>query len=71
MISAKNCTNPESFSGFGRGRRIDWRNPMDLPYNCVGKSYLINRDNDYIVTINIISIVDKYCHLCSHGQKKN
>jgi hypothetical protein len=23
MISAKNSTNPESFSGFGRGRQID------------------------------------------------
>jgi hypothetical protein len=31
MISAKNSTNPESFTEFGRGRRIDWRDPMDTP----------------------------------------
>ncbi len=31
MISAKNCTNSESFNGFARGRRIDWRDPMDTP----------------------------------------
>jgi hypothetical protein len=31
MISAKVSTNPENFSRFVRGRRIDWRNPMDLP----------------------------------------
>jgi hypothetical protein len=32
MISVKSSTNPESFIGFGRGHRIDWRNPMDIPY---------------------------------------
>ena len=31
MISEKISTNPESFTGFGRGRRIDWRNPIDTP----------------------------------------
>ncbi len=30
-ISMKSSTNPESFSGFGRDRRIDWRDPMDTP----------------------------------------
>jgi hypothetical protein len=35
MISAKNCTNPESFNGFARGRRIDWRDPMDTPLDYV------------------------------------
>src|SRR5215468_10596336 len=31
MISAKNSTNPESFNGFRRGCRIDWRNPWIYP----------------------------------------
>jgi hypothetical protein len=31
MISVKSSINPENFIGFGRGRRIDWRNPMDIP----------------------------------------
>ena len=36
MISAKSSTNPESFIEFGRGRRIDWRYPMDTP-KCKGE----------------------------------
>jgi hypothetical protein len=31
MISEKFSTNAESFIKFGRGRRIDWRLPMDTP----------------------------------------
>jgi hypothetical protein len=31
MISAKISTHPESFNGFGGGRRKDWRFPMDTP----------------------------------------
>jgi hypothetical protein len=31
MISAKISRNPESFNGFGGGRRKDWRFPMDTP----------------------------------------
>ncbi len=30
MISEKRSTNHKSFNGFGRGHRIDWRNPMDI-----------------------------------------
>jgi hypothetical protein len=29
MMNAKNSTNSESFSGFGRDGRIDWQDPMD------------------------------------------
>jgi predicted DNA-binding ArsR family transcriptional regulator len=31
MLSEKFSTNPESFKGFGRGRRIGWRLHMDTP----------------------------------------
>ena len=31
MISAKGSTNSESLSKFGRGRRMGWRNPLDIP----------------------------------------
>ena len=31
MISTKSSTNPESFIRFGRGRRIDWRLPVETP----------------------------------------
>jgi hypothetical protein len=40
MISAKNCTNPESFNGFARGRRIDWRDPMDTPIHRIDYFFL-------------------------------
>ena len=29
MISKKFSTKPESFNKFGRGRRIDWRIPVE------------------------------------------
>ena len=35
MISAKISTNSESLSKFGRGRRMGWRNPVEIPkYIC-------------------------------------
>ena len=35
MISEKFSTNSESFNKFGRGRRIDWRIPVEWPYSYI------------------------------------
>jgi hypothetical protein len=71
MISTKNSTNSESFNGFGRGRRIDWRFPMDSPENNAFKVVCLQITNFFkalkftLFTRRIINIFIN----CTHPRK--
>jgi hypothetical protein len=43
MLSKKFSTNPESFKGFGRGRRIGWRLHMDTPIQIISEAFYFYR----------------------------
>jgi len=63
MISEKISTNPESFTGFGRGRRIDWRYPMDTPLYILKRNLVYNMACCGLTSIDQINKDILYKHI--------